>query len=218
MSKLQAKANKNLKSQSKKMKVAKKPSSKFASKSPSKSKAIEKSQDIIPLILADHKPLKKLIKILKDADGDFSMRKSALKQFGPLLMTHAHSEEKALYKFMEKLEELREESYEGEVEHQLAEQMLKAALSETNEDMWSAKAKVLAELVEHHIEEEEEEMLPDFKKESSAEERGVIGEKYLQYKKQMNSISPEVDIKDSVDREDENSAESDENDSVQPSH
>jgi hypothetical protein len=43
-----------------------------------------------------------------------------------------------------------------------------------------AKVKVLAELVEHHIEEEEEKNLPKFKRASSAQERDDLGRKYLE--------------------------------------
>ena len=43
--------------------------------------------------------------------------------------------------------------------------------------------KVLAELVEHHIEEEESDLLPDFKKRSEKEERIALGAEFLEAKR-----------------------------------
>lgn len=146
----------------------------------------DSSQDIIKLILIDHKPLKNLIKVLKDSDKNLNVRRKALEEFAPLLINHAQSEERALYSFMERDSKLREESFEGEVEHELAELMLESISVEKNEDMWSAKVKVLAELVEHHIKEEESEALPDVRKATSLEQRREMGEKYIEFKEQYD--------------------------------
>ena len=142
--------------------------------------------DIIDLILADHKPLKQLIKIMKDSEKhDLNERQNAFEEFAPLLVTHAKPEEQTLYVSMKKEEDLREEGLEGDVEHALADQLLEEIKRTDDEDLWSARVKVLAELVEHHIEEEEEEMLPDFRKNSEVEERIQLGADYLQLKAQL---------------------------------
>lgn len=158
-----------------------------------KSVKADSSQDIIKLILADHKPLKSLIKILKDSDKGLSARKEALDEFAPLLINHAQSEERALYSFMERHEDLREESFEGEVEHELAELMLESISSEKNEHMWSAKVKVLAELVEHHLKEEEDESLPDVRKMTTPEQRLEMGAKYIEFKEQYDLPVEDLD-------------------------
>jgi hemerythrin superfamily protein len=161
-------------------------SAKKVSTNKEKSIKADSSQDIIKLILVDHKPLKSFIKILKNSDKDLNVRRKALEEFAPLLINHAQSEERALYSFMERDKELREESFEGEVEHELAELMLESISVEKNEDMWSAKVKVLAELVDHHITEEEDEVLPDVRKVTSSEQRLDMGAKYLDFKLQFD--------------------------------
>lgn len=141
--------------------------------------------DIVKLILEDHKPLKKLIKILKDSDKDLSTREKAFDEFASLLTIHAKSEEEIVYVHMKGEDELREEGFEGDVEHGLADQMVEEAKRTEDEDLWSARVKVLAELVEHHIEEEEDELLPDFKKHTELEERSEMGEQYLALKEKV---------------------------------
>lgn len=135
--------------------------------------------DIIDVIMEDHKPLKELIKIMKDSDKDFSERKQAFEEFAPTLIAHAKPEEEILYTTMKSNKELREEGFEGDVEHAIADQLVEECKRTTDKDLLSARIKVLAEVVEHHIEEEEEELLPSFKSETDKNLRESLGEKFL---------------------------------------
>ena len=155
--------------------------------SPEATVSLTKDVDIVSLILKDHKPLKKLIKIMKDVDENLSKRKEAFAEFAPLLVAHAKSEEKILYVFMKKEAELRRDGLEGDVEHGLADQLVEEAKRTDDEDWWSARVKVLAELVEHHIEEEEDTILPDFKKKCKISERKELGGYYLNVKAKIES-------------------------------
>lgn len=141
-----------------------------------------KSLDIISLILEDHKPLKELIKVMKDSEKSAEERFEAFQVFAPALIAHAKPEEQTLYVVMKKDEELREEAFEGDVEHILADQLVEEIKRENDKDVRSAKIKVLAELVEHHIEEEESDLLPEFKKHSEATDRASLGNQFLSLK------------------------------------
>ena len=172
-----------------KAKSASKPVTKKTSKAlvQSSGKAKEKEKvsakasanDIIQIILQDHKPLKELIKTLKDEETDFTEKKPVFEEFAPLLLSHAEPEEQSLYLHMKDEEELRAEGFEGQTEHAIASQLIQEINQTSDEDEWMAKVKVLAEMVEHHIEEEEEEMFPDLKKQLDTEERIAIGEEYM---------------------------------------
>ena len=152
----------------------------------SSKKSLGTESDIVNIILEDHKPLKRLIKIMKDSDKhSMDERAEAFAEFAPLLFVHAKPEEQVLYTFMKTDEELREGAFEGDVEHQLADQLIEEIKRTDDQDLWSARVKVLAELVEHHIEEEEEDLLPDFKKESEPKERLAMGQKFLLLKTQL---------------------------------
>lgn len=144
------------------------------------------SQDeLIEMIMDEHKPIQRLIQIMKDTDNELSEREEAFEKFAPLLVAHAKPEEDTVYAFMKKTEDLREEGFEGEVEHILADQMLEECRRADDDDIFSAKLKVLAELVEHHIEEEESELLPSLKKSSSKEERNEILQQFLEAKQEI---------------------------------
>ncbi len=138
--------------------------------------------DIVNIILEDHKPLKELIEVMKDSEKSHEERFAAFEDFAPTLIAHAKPEEETLYAYMKTDKELKEEGCEGEVEHMLADQLVEELKRSTDKDMKAARIKVLAELVEHHIEEEEEELLPDFHKESEAALRARLGNQFLELK------------------------------------
>ncbi len=145
-----------------------------------KSKNSSVKEDIIELILKDHKPIKKMIEILKNDQAEYSEKRPAFDEFSSLLLSHAEPEQESLYARMKEEKSLREEAFEGDVEHALASQLIEEVKSTyEDQDLWMAKVKVLAELVEHHIEEEESEMLKQVKKQFDAETRYVIGQEYL---------------------------------------
>ncbi|MBC7458835.1 MAG: hemerythrin domain-containing protein [Bdellovibrionaceae bacterium] len=146
----------------------------------------EAELDILNMILEDHKPLKQLIKILKNDEKDLNQRKAAFEEFAILLVSHAKPEEQTLYVAMKKKEDLRAEALEGDVEHGLADQLVEEIhRTENDDDLWSARTKVLAELVEHHIEEEEKQLLPDYRKKSTPNERIQLGQAFLKIKTEL---------------------------------
>ncbi len=163
------------------------------------SKAENETQDIVKLILEDHKPLKEWIEVLKDKDATFSKKRPAFEKFAPALLAHAKSEQNSLYVALKEDKELRTEGLEGDTEHAIAEQLI-AEIDDLDgdKDLWMAKVKVLAEVVEHHIEEEEDEMLKEVKKELSMEERQEIG---MQYQELMSRNSAKRSAKASAQRE-----------------
>jgi hemerythrin superfamily protein len=182
-----AKRKKNMKSgskSSKKKKVSAK--GRGAAKKAAK-RSDENRQDIVTLVLNDHKPLKQLIKVMKSEKAEFSEKKKAFEEFAPLLTAHAKPEEEALYSYLKKVKDLREEGFEGQVEHGLADQMVEEIKRSKDKELTAAQIKVLAELVEHHIEEEEETILPDFKKETNLEDRVDIGQRYLELKNEIEA-------------------------------
>ncbi len=122
--------------------------------------------DLVSAIKKDHEGLRRFIKVMKDTERPMAERRQAASLFSSLLKSHTIAEEKAVYKPMESKSdhELTVRIEEGYVEHTAADRVMADMEKATEADVWTAHANVLAELVEHHLDEEEEEMFPLMKK------------------------------------------------------
>lgn len=141
-----------------------------------------KQRDIVQIIKEDHIPLKQAIAVLKSEQKTDSQKKHALKEFLRNLELHAKAEEAALYANAENESEVRSSVLEGYEEHEVADTFILELKGLDFENKWNdfiaAKAKVLAEMVEHHVLEEESELLPDCEECFSKEELLKMGEIY----------------------------------------
>lgn len=113
-------------------------------------------------IKTDHEALRTFIKILKDADRPLPERRKAYAQFADLLHSHTVAEQTAVYKPTHRLpgHEMHIKVAEGVVEHDLSEDLMKRIARTRDPLAWSAHCNVLAEIVEHHLKEEERDLLP----------------------------------------------------------
>lgn len=144
--------------------------------------AITSSDDIIDLIKDDHKPLKILLEALKDDSLERSERESSFEDFVPLLFQHSKAEEESLYAKMKSYENLRMRSFAGETEHILAEELVQKINATPDDDEWKAKVKILADVVEHHIKQEEDEILPEVERSFDEQTRKLLGDEYIALK------------------------------------
>lgn len=153
------------------------------------------TENIITLIIEDHRPLKAGIKVLTAENERESTKKKALKTFLRDLKLHSKAEEQSLYANEEGNKDIRPEILEGYEEHEVADALaleLEASNFETNwTDQIEAKAKVLAELVKHHVQEEENDLLPDTKKSLSPDELVRLGGIY---KKRYAALVKELSV------------------------
>src|SRR4029078_98177 len=75
------------------------------------------------------------------------------------LELHTHIEETIFYPALEKPEQTHDLTLEAYEEHKVVKSLLaELGVAKTANDEWQAKAKVLRENVEHHVEEEENEL------------------------------------------------------------
>lgn len=129
-------------------------------------------------IKKDHEKARKLLKELKDSKaGD---RRSAL--FDDLkreIWVHAKVEETVFYLPLMDKRKTRSESLEAINEHHIANSLLEEmdAIPQDN-DMWMSKMGVLKETLEHHMEEEEEEVFVEAKKVLSKEDATAMAEDF----------------------------------------
>ncbi|HEY8270669.1 MAG TPA: hemerythrin domain-containing protein [Pseudobdellovibrionaceae bacterium] len=142
-------------------------------------------EDIVKLILQDHKPLRKLLKTLKNVENSIEDRQAAFEEFALLFISHIKPEEQTLYVYLKHDDKTRENGMEGDIEHALADHLLKEAHRTADDALWSARVKIMSELIESHLSEEEEHVLPNFQKMTDVEDRRELGRDFLKLKNRI---------------------------------
>jgi len=131
--------------------------------------------DAFKLLKADHKKVAGLFDQLESARG--ANKLSVFKQIKTELELHAHIEEKIFYPALEEPEETHDLTLEAYEEHKVVKKLLQElGRARTANEEWEAKAKVLRENVEHHVEEEENELFEKAEAALGAEEIEELGE------------------------------------------
>lgn len=131
--------------------------------------------DAFEMLKADHRKVAELFDQLEDASGKGKLH--VFKRIKSELELHTHIEETILYPSLEKPEETHDLTLEAYEEHKVVKRLL-AELSGagTATDEWQAKAKVLRENVEHHVDEEEKELFDKAEDALSDEELEALRE------------------------------------------
>lgn len=143
------------------MPATKKPASRPAAKS--------SPDDVIKLLMADHKEVKALFKdydkLVKDEAGD-DEKQALAEEICLKLTVHATVEEELFYPAArEVLGEDEDLIDEADVEHASAKELIaQIQASSPAEELYDAKVKVLGEYIDHHVKEEEGEIFPKVKK------------------------------------------------------
>jgi hemerythrin-like domain-containing protein len=113
--------------------------------------------DAFELLKADHKKVAALFDRLEAASGKEKL--GVFNQIKTELELHTHIEETIFYPALEKPAETHDLTLEAYEEHDVVKSLLtEMSGARAADDEWQAKAKVLRESVEHHVDEEENEL------------------------------------------------------------
>ena len=129
------------------------------------------------LLKKDHKKVSDLFSKLEETtERGVKTREELFAQLKQELDVHARIEEQIFYPAIKEAKETHEITLEAIEEHNVVKQLL-AELEQlpVSEETWTAKLTVLKENVEHHVEEEEDEMFPKAKKVLSEEQVEALG-------------------------------------------
>ena len=130
--------------------------------------------DAFNLLKADHRKVEKLFSQLESAQGQAKLR--VFEQIKAELELHTHIEEKIFYPALEKPKQTHDLTLEAYEEHDVVKNLLKElGRARTANEEWEAKAKVLQENVEHHVEEEENELFVKAQQALGEEEIEALG-------------------------------------------
>jgi hemerythrin superfamily protein len=148
---------------------------------------LEGSSDILDTLQTEHDDVQDLLERLTESDNARD-QKSLVAQIKKALVPHTKAEEKVVYDAVLALKgkEAKIEGNEGYIEHGLASQTLKKLDTLTaNSPEFKAAAKVLKELVEHHVREEESDIWAQVKENFSDEQRERMNRDFLAAKKKV---------------------------------
>lgn len=133
------------------------------------------SGDVADLIAADHRLLEDLMRTMRDSEAD---RDAARAAFSDLLVAHSEAEEETVYPHLKSKKVIDgEEEEHGEEEHAATNEALLALLRAegTDTQTFEDALEAVAEVLNHHIGEEELSILNPAKEDASQELRERLG-------------------------------------------
>ena len=149
------------------------------------------AKDAVALIKADHRKVEQLFREFEEAgDRAYKTKQRLVEQIIKELEVHATIEEDTYYPAVEaKAKKDGKELVAEAIEEHHVVRILLGELSTTpvEDEAFDAKVTVLMENVRHHVEEEEEEMLPQSEEVLGKEELTRLGEEMAARKRQLGA-------------------------------
>jgi hemerythrin superfamily protein len=153
-----------------------------------KNGAAGEDMDILDKLHEEHQEVKELVGKLVKSES-VSERKTLTRKIKAALVPHSRAEETVVYDAVIRLkkEKPKQDGAEGYFEHELADRMLGklSKMQNAKSPEFSAAAKVLKELLEHHIDEEERNVWADVRANFSKDDRLAMNRKFEAAKKKV---------------------------------
>lgn len=155
---------------------------------PAKAAPTTSKTDVLSLLQADHEKVRLLLTELVSADKP-SVRQRLLGQVKRELQAHTQAEEEIFYaafRAATQTDKDEQRFHEAMAEHHAADTMLReVATAADATEQFRGRAKVLKELVEHHVAEEEHDMFPRARKLIDAADLQSLGEQLTERKRML---------------------------------
>lgn len=138
------------------------------------------ADDVVDVIKAQHREVDRL---LEEAMSEGADTAALLRQVSDLLTPHSQAEESFVYPAIGRRapKEEGEQVHDSLAEHQHIDQLLQELLAgDPDEPGFDGKLAALVGEIRHHVEEEEEELLPVLAEQASDEDRAHMGARFAQ--------------------------------------
>jgi len=141
------------------------------------------SSDAIVILRNDHKEMRKLFRAFDKADDD-ARKAELVRQIIGELTAHTYIENECMYpETRALLPDLEDDILESYEEHHVADVLCAELFAmDATDERFEAKTKVLIEIVEHHMEEEEQEWFPEVREGLGRKKLVEIGDRMLAMK------------------------------------
>jgi hemerythrin superfamily protein len=146
-----------------------------------------KEKDILSLIETDHREVEKLFEQIQN-EKNAKKAKELFSKIYEELTLHAHAEELVFYPAMREYDETEEYIEEAEEEHNSVKILLEEMKAlEPNDSEFKTKLMHLVESVQHHVEEEEEEIFSAVRENMEDAALLELGKEFQQAKTKVES-------------------------------
>jgi iron-sulfur cluster repair protein YtfE (RIC family) len=135
--------------------------------------------DALQLLTKDHDHVKKMLEELDDTtERAIKTREQTFAKLQSELEVHEAIEEEIFYPALKEHSKTRDIALEGYEEHHVVDTVI-AEMGDVpvSDETWTAKFAVMKENLEHHIEEEEQDMFPKARKVFDQQELDQLGER-----------------------------------------
>ncbi|MEW5683869.1 MAG: hemerythrin domain-containing protein [Pseudomonadota bacterium] len=141
-------------------------------------------EDGVTLLMRDHRTVEDLFKAYEDAKDDNRRKAKLVATIIDELRVHMRIEEEVFYPASRPFVDEQDTVNEAEVEHAAAKDLMSQleAMS-PSDDYYDAKVKVLQEMIDHHVEEEETEYFPEVRR--TAMDLKAVGEEMEARKQEL---------------------------------
>ncbi|MEE1820136.1 MULTISPECIES: hemerythrin domain-containing protein [unclassified Streptomyces] len=139
---------------------------------------IRKGQDVVAVILEDHRRMEELFRRMRSVEAD---RAAALKEFAALLVAHGEAEETEVYGALKRFRGVDDDEVDhGSEEHAEGNEALLALLEveDVGSDEWDERLEDLVKAVSHHVDEEERTILNGARESVPDERRAELGDAF----------------------------------------
>lgn len=141
-----------------------------------------KEKDILSLIKEQHETLRISARVLQDETADPIDKQDHLAQFIALLNIHTQAEEQTIYDVLKDIQASEISALEAIEEHEVAKNLVQELEDVDFRSSWnnviSAKAKVLADIVDHHAREEEKVLFKEARRLLTKDELIALGDEF----------------------------------------
>ena len=143
------------------------------------------------LLEDDHKKVKKILEDLESTtERGVKTRQELFEKLSREMKIHEAIEEEILYPTLKQHAEAKDVVLEGYEEHDVVDKLMgELAELSVEDESWGAKLKVMKENIEHHIEEEEDEMFSKAREVLERDALGELGDKMAARKKELEATA-----------------------------
>lgn len=146
--------------------------------------------DVVDLILADHREFEELLRELRNREAD---RSAVLGDLADLLVAHAEAEEREVYPTLKReAPEEAEEIAHGAEEHAEGHEALLDLLrcDPTDHDAFEGALEALSEALTHHLDEEERDVLNAARENVPEDQRAGLGRAFRRVRGELLTERP----------------------------